>query len=237
MRSANSDAGTPSVSRSAFSMNSKPMSSRATTVSSCSGSPAAIFARYCFGCFQRSWRTMRSAKRELRVRARADAEIVAELPVVQVVPARAARLRVRRRLVVRVARARERCVHRAFDVRRRVLVGQRRRRAMEQRVGLERQVIERQVRRRERERRGEVGLRALDRLLRQPVHQVEVDVAEDHERGFGGAARLVVVVHAAERAQLRGIEALDAERQAIDAGREEVRRTSAARTCRDWLPA
>ena len=46
-------------------------------------------------------------KRELRVRARADAEIVAESPVVEVVRARAPRLRVRRDLVVRVAGAGE----------------------------------------------------------------------------------------------------------------------------------
>ena len=90
---------------------------------------------------------------------------------------------------------------------------------MEQRVGLERQVIERQVRRRERERRGEIGFGLGDRLLRQRVHQVEVDVAEDRERRFGGAPRLVGVVHAAERLQVLRVEALDAERQAVHAGR------------------
>ena len=130
-----------------------------------------------------------------------------------------------------VAGACERRVHGVLDVGGRVVVGQRRRIAVEQRVGLERQVIERQVRRRERQRRREVGARLVHRLPRQAVHEVEVHVAEDHQRRFGRAARLVGVVHAAECAQLRGIEALDAERQPVHAGARRSPRTSAARTC------
>ncbi len=103
-----------------------------------------------------------------------------------------------------------------------VVVGQRRRVAVEQRVGLERQVVERQVRRPERQRGRGIGFGLGHRLARQRVHEVEVDVAEDRQRRLGGGARLVGVVDAAERLQLRGVEALDAERQPVDAGRAEA---------------
>ena len=73
------------------------------------------------------------------------------------------------------------------------------------------------MRRREREGRREVGLRLGHGLARQRVHQVEVDVAEDRERRLGRTPRLVGVVHATERHQVLRIEALDAERQPVDA--------------------
>ena len=91
-----------------------------------------------------------------------------------------------------------------------------------ERVRLERQVIERQMRRRERKRSGEIRARGVHRLLRQRVHEIEVHVAEDHQRGFRGAPRLVGVVHAAQRLQRDRVEALDAERQPVHAGAEEI---------------
>src|SRR6185312_6836417 len=66
-------------------------------------------------------------KRQLRMRAGADAEVIAEAPVVDVVAAREAGLRVRRRLVVLVAGAREHRDGRILDIRRRFVVGQWRR--------------------------------------------------------------------------------------------------------------
>ena len=156
------------------------------------------------------------------MRTRADAEVVAELPVVEIVPALAARSGERRRLVVPIPRGVEQRVHGVLDVRRRIGIGQRRRMAVEQRIGLERQLIERKVRRRERDRGGGVGLRVGDGLLRQRVHEVEVDVAEDRERGVGRRARLVRVVDAPQRRELVRREALDAQRQPVDARRPEI---------------
>ena len=161
VRSANSDAGTPSVEAQRVQHELE-----ADVVARHRGGPPAAARR------RRPARGTAAAacsapahdavgERQLGVRAGADAEVVAELPVVEVVPALAPGLRVRRGLVVHVAGGGERRVDRVLDVGRRVLVGQRRRMAVEQRVGLERQLVERQVRRRERERRREVGARRL----------------------------------------------------------------------------
>ena len=102
VRSLNSASAKPSVSRSAFSMNSNGSSARATrsrsTALPCRGrvpcsSPAAP-ARLAHDAVR---------KAELAVRAGADAEVVAELPVVQVVPAAIPGARESRGLVVLVA--------------------------------------------------------------------------------------------------------------------------------------
>ena len=64
--------------------------------------------------------------------------------------------------------------------------------------------------------------RILGRLAGQRVHEVEVDVAEDLQRGSRGDARLGVVVYAAERLEKPRVEALHAQRQPVDAGRPEA---------------
>ena len=143
--------GTPSVRRSALSMNSKPMSSRATSCFSSSGAPRSALLHVLLRLLVAHLAHDAIAERQLRMRAGADAEIVAEAPVVEIVPAFAAGFRVRRRFVMQVARASSGILDRVLDVRRRVVVGQRRRMAVKQRVRLDRQVIERQMRRRERQ--------------------------------------------------------------------------------------
>jgi hypothetical protein len=65
------------------------------------------------------------------------------------------------------------------------------------------------------------GLRLPDGLLRQRVHEIEVDVVEDRQRRDRGGTRLIRVVDAAERREVRVVEALDAERQPVDAGGPE----------------
>jgi hypothetical protein len=80
-------------------------------------------------------------KRELRVCARADAEVVAEAPVIEVVLALPVRFCVRRDLVVSVPRCGHVLVNPVLHVRGRVVVGQCRRKLSEQGVGLERQVV------------------------------------------------------------------------------------------------
>ena len=89
--------------------------------------------------------------------------------------------------------------------------------AVKQGVGFQREVIGRKVGGAEAQRRIDVLLSLLQRLLRQGVHQVEVDVVEMRLRNADRAARLFAVVNAAQRLQLRGIEALDADREAVDA--------------------
>ena len=100
-------------------------------------------------------------------------------------------------------------------------IGQRGRRDGERRVRLDGELVAGQVRRRESERLLRVGECLFDGLSRQAVHQVEVEIVEVMRGERRGAARLSGVVDAAERLELRRIEALDAERQAVDAGRTE----------------
>ncbi len=79
------------------------------------------------------------------------------------------------------------------------------------------------MRRAEGERGAHVRQRLADVLLRQRVHEIEVHVAEERHRGFGGRCRFVGIVHAPERHELTGREALHAEREAIDAGLAKAR--------------
>ncbi len=55
------------------------------------------------------------------------------------------------------------------------------------------------------------------RLPRQRIHQVEVEIVEAGLGDFDGARRLVAVMDAAQRLQMARVEALDADRQAVDA--------------------
>ncbi len=78
--------GTPSTSRRAFSMNSNGRSRGDTSRLGHERTPARP-PPGTRGCRKRAWRMMRSWKRQLAVRPRADAEVVAEVPVVEVVAA------------------------------------------------------------------------------------------------------------------------------------------------------
>ena len=188
-------------------MNSKPMSSRATVALLQQRRAARRrCSRYCLRLLPAHLAHDAVRERQLGMRAGADAEVVAEPPVVEVVPALASRPRERRRLVVPVARGRERAVDRVLDVGRAIVVGQRRRMPVEERVRLDRQVIERQVRRRER--------RAPPRRRRARPPSVcpgsaymrsRLTLPKIVERRLGRAPRLAVVVHAPERrADARG---------------------------------
>ena len=55
-------------------------------------------------------------------------------------------------------------------------------------------------------------------LIRQAVHQVQIQVVEaGPARHLDGAEGFAVVMNAAQRLQMLGVETLDADRQAIDA--------------------
>jgi len=85
------------------------------------------------------------------------------------------------------------------------------------RVRFHRQVVQRQVRRREVERRLQVLARFGQRLRRQRVHQVEVEIVEGVLRNLDCARCLIAIVDAAQHLQMRRVEALGADRQAVDA--------------------
>ncbi len=104
----------------------------------------------------------------------------------------------------------------------RVIVRQLRREAVEIRVGFQRQVVGREMRRREADGRFDICARLRQCLLRQAVHQIEVEIIEVRMRDFDRAPGLCIIVNAAERFEMRGIETLDADREAVDPGRPEL---------------
>ncbi|MNY32246.1 hypothetical protein D3C86_1664500 [compost metagenome] len=162
-------------------------------------------------------------ERQLAVRARPDAEVIAKTPVIEVVPRLPVRLAVGRGLVVPEAglagAGLDDVLHLVGDV----LVRQRGRVLGEQRVRLQRQVVHRQVRGAIGQRRFEVAHAFLHGLARQRVHQVEVDVVETGLGDLDGRARLALAVDAAQRLEMPVAEALDADRQPVDAARAVAR--------------
>ena len=160
---------------------------------------------------------------ELAVRARANAEVIAELPVVQVVRAAVALARIGRHLVARQAAGAgalgDQVQHVAGQVGVRQAGG---RSGREHRVGLDGQVVDGQVRRLEAQRRVQLARQVVQRLPRQRVHQVEVEGVEGRGRLGQRLARLAGAVNATEPLQLRVVEALHAHRQPRDAGLPEA---------------
>jgi len=86
-------------------------------------------------------------------------------------------------------------------------------------VRLERQVVDGQVRRAQRQRDVQVAAQLREALLRQRVHQVEVEGLEEAGRRLDRGAGLRRVVDAADALQRRVVEALHADRQPRHPGR------------------
>src|SRR6202140_109177 len=82
-----------------------------------------------------------AGERELRMRSGADAQIIAEAPIVQVVPALEPRAGVRRGFVVDVAGRGQIGINEVLDVRRQLIVWELWRMTVEQGVRLDRQMI------------------------------------------------------------------------------------------------
>src|SRR5207247_9443225 len=101
-----------------------------------------------------------------------------------------------------------------------VLVGQRGWMPVKKRVRLEREMVEGQMRRARLERRVDIGARLGQRLLGERDHEIEVDVVERVPGDFDRAPSFAVVVNAAERFEVLGIEGLNADREPIHAGFE-----------------
>ena len=103
-------------------------------------------------------------ERQLGVRAGADAEIIAEPPVIEVVPGFAAGFCERRGFVVPISGVGQRGFDRVGDVGRLILVGQPRRVTVEERIWLDGQMVKRKMRSRKSERLGDVGTGFFHRL-------------------------------------------------------------------------
>src|SRR5690242_8921998 len=159
-----------------------------------------------------------SEPRYLPMRSSPDPEVVAELPVIDVVAAAPATPRVRRHFVLHVAGFGQPPFASFLHVPGGIVIGQRWRTLGEWRARLERQLVMGDVRRTEHDRAFDIRQRALQWLVRQRVHQVEVDVVTagvlcELYRCLGLGSRM----DAAERAQLLVIETLHAERDPVDA--------------------
>ncbi|CRM80693.1 hypothetical protein [Pseudomonas sp. 22 E 5] len=147
----------------------------------------------------------------------ADADKVAEAPVVQVVSRRAARLGIGRDFILRVTVFGQQRLAGFLNVPQRVVFRQRGRLVPEHGVGFQRQLIPRQVRGLQRDGLAQVAQGIVQRLIGQAVHQVQVEVIEPGLAGHtSGAHSLIAIMDAAQRLKLLLLEALDANGQAID---------------------
>ena len=160
-------------------------------------------------------------ERQLAVCPGTDAQIVAKAPVVEVVLGFAAGLRERRRFIMPIAAGQAR-FYGLLHVRGRIVVRHLGRMPVEQGVRLDGEVVGRDMRRRKTDRGIDVFHGLHQRLSRQRVHQVKVYVVEARLGDLNGGARLRGVVDAAERLEMRRVEALDADRQPVDAERAKL---------------
>ena len=156
---------------------------------------------------------------DFAVGAGADTDVVAELPVVEVVAALLAVFGEGAGFVAFEAGIKQGVVHGLFDGVGGVFFGDAGGRgAAEGGVGLHGEVVGADVGYAEGEGGFGVAPGFFGGLVRQGIHEVGVHAGEDGERGFDGGAGFVAVVDAAEGVQFGVVETLDAERQAGDAG-------------------
>ncbi len=157
--------------------------------------------------------------RHLAVGAAADPQIVAEAPVVEVVAALVARLGIGRDLVLLIALGGQHGVALLVDVPQGVVFRQLGRLGGKRRVRLYGELIPGEVRRRAVDGLLQVIEGIVQALIRQAVHQIQVEGGKRDGVGqFGGLARFLGAVDAAEAGQLLLLEALHPDGDAVDAG-------------------
>ena len=152
-------------------------------------------------------------KAEFAVGASTQAQVVAKLPIVQVVPAAVPVARIGRHLVTVQAGGAGQVGDQVQHVTGAVLIGQRGRVLGKDGVGLDRQVIQRQVRWRQSQRGAQVSGQVRQRLPRQRIHQVQVEGVKRLGRLFYRRQCLGPVMHPAQRAQKTIVETLHSDRQ------------------------
>ena len=155
--------------------------------------------------------------------AGADRQIIAETPVIQVVPAASPGPRERRHFVAFEPLRGQQTQALLFQVGAAVTVGLLRRRAEEGGIRFDGQLVPAQVRRLQRHRLAQVIQRLRRRLARQGVHQVQIEIVEAGVAGVGGGAQgFLRPMDAAQRLQMPRIETLHSDRQPVDARRTEA---------------
>src|SRR4051812_37525731 len=156
------------------------------------------------------------------MRPGADAKVIAELPIVEVVLAPESPPGEGGGLVALVAGGAERVLDGELHIGGLVVLGKRGRPGVEGGVWLYGQLIRREMRRAARDAGSDIGACHVDRLAGESVHEVDVDVVEAFERRFDAATRLGRRMDAAKRGQHRIVEALHAERDASHASRAKA---------------
>ncbi len=158
---------------------------------------------------------------DLAVRAGTNAQVVTKTPVIQVVRALPAGAGIGTHLVLAEAGLRQQRLAVFLHVPGSVFIGDALRRPREEHgVRFQGQLVVRDVGRLQRERAFQVGLGSGQGLLRQRVHQVDVEVVVARIlRHLHRALGLATVVDAAQSFQRGIIKALDAEAEAVHPGR------------------
>ncbi|CAM5791836.1 hypothetical protein CCAE64S_02869 [Castellaniella caeni] len=141
----------------------------------------------------------------------ADAQVVAKLPIVEVVQAPLPWPGVGRDLVALEACRRGQLGHAILHGGAQFVAGHGRRKLGEYGVWLQCEVVERQVLRAKGDGLTHVLLALRQRLLRQGEHQIQIDTIHGALRHADGGTRLGGVVDAAQAAQFVIVEALDAQ--------------------------
>ncbi|MNT12013.1 hypothetical protein D3C72_1469210 [compost metagenome] len=154
---------------------------------------------------------------ELAMGAGADANEVAKTPVIEVVARRATGQGIGRNFVLHVTMFSQQCLPGLLNVPQRVVFRQCRRLVPEHRVRFQGQLIPRQVCRFQGDGCAQVGQGIVQGLIRQAMHQVQVEVVEPGlPRHTGGAYGFVTVVNPSQGLELFLLKALNTDRQAID---------------------
>ncbi|MNI30002.1 hypothetical protein D3C73_838310 [compost metagenome] len=154
---------------------------------------------------------------ELAVGTGTDADEVAKTPVVEVVSRRATGQGIGRDFVLCVTVFGQQRLPGLLDVPQRVVFRQCRRLVPEHRVRFQGQLIPRQVCRFQGDGCAQVGQGIVQGLIRQAMHQVQVEVIEAGlPRHAGGTYGFVAIVNPAQGLEFFLLEALDADRQAVD---------------------
>ncbi|RMR95671.1 hypothetical protein ALP75_202581 [Pseudomonas syringae pv. actinidiae] len=147
----------------------------------------------------------------------ADPDKIPERPIVEVMPRRFPGLRIGRHFVLRVPLSGQQLLSGFLNIPKNVVFRQNRRLIPEDGVGFQGQLIPGQVRRREGDGLAQIVQRFVLRLVRQAVHQVQVEVVETGlTRHVGGANRFVAIVDAAQRLEFGCLKTLNADGQPID---------------------
>lgn len=152
---------------------------------------------------------------EFAVGAGTNAKVIAESPIVEIVATARARAGEGRSFIMLETGFGQTGFDRLLHVGSGVIVGQGWGRAMERRVGFEREVVAGEVFGTKRQRGVEISERFSEALLRQGIHQVKVYAFEVVERDADCAARFHAVVNAAKGFEVRVVEALYADGQAV----------------------